>query len=231
MSLPILLSVPHAGLRVPPEAEPYCILTPEEIARDGDEGAATIYDLAGGVDQFVTTEIARAIVDLNRAEDDRRKDGVVKTHTCWNVPVYEPFPPADVIEALLHRYYRPYHQRLDELASSGVAAGVDCHTMAAKGPPVGPDPGAERPWVCLSNADGTCPQAWIEALRDSFARELGGNVTINHPFRGGYITRTHAATLPWLQLELSRAPFCSDVEKRSTVLSSMSRWSESIFIR
>ena len=48
-----------------------CLLTPEEIAADGDGGAAR--DLRPAKRRscgFVTTEVARAIVDLNRAEDD-----------------------------------------------------------------------------------------------------------------------------------------------------------------
>ena len=219
MRLPLLISVPHAGLDVPAAVAPYCILTREQIAEDGDEGAAEIYDIEDEVEAFVTTSVARAIVDLNRAEDDRRKDGVVKTHTCWDVPVYDPFPPEAVVQSLLETYHRPYHARLRELAStSGARLGVDCHTMLAFGPPVSPDPGAERPWVCLSNGDGTCPQEWMDGLRRSFAKLLGGNVRLNDPFRGGYVTRTHAAEMPWVQLELSRAPFLSNAEKRSLVL-------------
>ena len=225
MALPLLLSVPHAGLRVPPEAKPYCILTPQEVEEDGDVGAAAIYDLESEVDGYVTSDVARAIVDLNRSEDDRRKDGIVKTHTCWDVPVYDPTPPESVFEDLLAKYYRPYHDRLTELGGSGrFQLAIDCHTMAAFGPPVGPDPGAERPWACLSNADGTCPQEWIEELRAAFQRSLGGAVTINTPFRGGYITRTHAAEMPWLQLELSRAPFMDDGEKRARVLEALAGW-------
>ena len=72
MPLPILLSVPHAGLRIPGEAKPYCILSPQQIANDGDEGAADIYDLSNEVASFITTGVARAIVDVNRAGDDRR---------------------------------------------------------------------------------------------------------------------------------------------------------------
>ena len=71
MRLPLLLSVLHAGLGVPPEAEAYCALTPEQIAEDGDEGAAEIYDLHSVVTAFHTTDVARAIVDMNRSEDDR----------------------------------------------------------------------------------------------------------------------------------------------------------------
>ena len=45
--------------------------------------AAAIYcPLEQYVGAFVTIDIARAIVDLNQAEDDFRKDGVIKTHTC-----------------------------------------------------------------------------------------------------------------------------------------------------
>ena len=222
MTLPLLISVPHAGLEVPPLVAPYCVLTREQIVEDGDEGAAEIYNIEDEVEAFVTTTVARAIVDLNRAEDDRRKDGVVKTHTCFDVPVYDPFPPEEVVESLVGTYHHPYHARLSELASaSGVRLGVDCHTMLASGPPVSPDPGVERPWVCLSNADGTCPQQWVEDLQRAFEKLLGRNVRVNDPFRGGYITRTHAAEMPWVQVELSRAPFLSNVEKRGLVLEAL----------
>jgi hypothetical protein len=96
--LPLLVSVPHAGLAIPPEVAALNRLTAQEIAEDGDVGAREIYgELAPYVAAFVISDIARAFVDLNRAEDDIRKDGVIKTHTCWDVPVYErPLsPPAD----------------------------------------------------------------------------------------------------------------------------------------
>lgn len=222
--VPILLSVPHAGERVPPEAQPYCRLSREEILEDGDEGAAEIYAVESEVQYFVTTDVARAIVDLNRAPDDRRPDGVVKTHTCWGVPIYDPFPPEDVITTLLQRYYHPYHRRLSELAGTGAWLGVDGHTMAATGPPVGPDAGKERPWVCLSNGEGTCPEAWIQELAEAFRSLLSGPVTINDPFRGGYITRSHAREMPWIQVEFSRAPFASNVEKRALFVEALCRW-------
>ena len=223
MRLPLLLSVPHAGTDVPPEAQPYCVLTPEEIEADGDEGAAEIYALADAVDGHITASVARAIVDLNRSPDDFRADGVVKTHTCWEVPVYSQFPPPEVVGALLDRYWHPYHQQLSDLGESGrFLLGLDGHTMASHGPPVGPDAGAARPLVCLSNADGTCPTMWIEALRDALASRLDGHVAINEPFQGGYITRSHAAEMPWIQIELSRGPFLSREEKRRAVIQSLS---------
>lgn len=230
MKLPLLASVPHAGWRVPDEAEPYCILTQQEVVEDGDVGASEIYALEAELDAYLTTDIARAIIDLNRAQDDRRKDGVVKTHTCWNVPVYREFPPDEVVEALLDKFYHPYHARLRELAGTGVRCGVDLHTMAAAGPPVGPDPDVERPWVCLSNVDGTTsPPEWIDSLKDCFERGFGTNVRVNDPFQGGFITRSHAAELPWIQVELSRGPHMSNEEKKAAVLSALTSWCELTF--
>lgn len=136
MSLPILVSVPHAGLRVPPEVAAACLLSPEQVAEDGDEHAADIYDFAAEVRHYVTTDVARAVVDLNRAEDDRRPDGVVKTHTCFNVPVWRQPPGEPIVEALLATYYRPYHGRLSALGGQGARLAVDCHTMLAVGPPM-----------------------------------------------------------------------------------------------
>jgi N-formylglutamate deformylase len=225
MSLPLLISVPHAGLDVPPEVQSLCRLTPEQIAADGDEGAAAIYHgLREHVAAFTTTEVARAIIDLNRAEDDRRADGVVKTHTCWNELVYRDFPSEELVQRLLHVHYHPYHRRIAELAKSDVRLGIDCHTMAAKGPPIGPGAGIERPWICLSNADGTCSPEWFESLAECFEQAFEHEVALNDPFRGGYIIRRHAGELPWVQLELSRAGFMPDAQKHTCVLKALRRW-------
>ena len=225
MTLPVLLSVPHAGLWVPPEAEPFCRLTKEEIVSDGDEGAAEIYDLSDEVSAFVTTDVARAIVDMNRAADDRRTDGVVKTHTCWNVPVYEPFPPETVRTQLLDSYYRPYHEQLAAEMNDGIRLGIDCHTMAASGPPVGPDHGNPRPLVCLGDVNGTTlPPGWMDCLADCFRRGFGDGVTVNEPFAGGFITRAHGQQAPWVQLELNRERFASNHEKQRLVLAAVRRF-------
>ncbi len=223
MKLPLLISVPHAGLSVPGEAAPYCILSAAQIAEDGDGGAAEIYALEAECEAFVTTAVARAVVDLNRREDDRRRDGVVKTHTCWGAPVYDPFPPEEVVERLLERYYRPYHERLRRLAGTGLLLGIDCHTMAATGPPAGPDPGVERPLLCLGSGEGTLPRPWLEALAESLAWSFGTAPALNVPFSGGHITRIHSAEMPWVQLEISRAPVLSPAEKGSRVLAALRR--------
>jgi len=227
MTLPFLVSVPHAGLSIPPEVKGLCILKEEDIIKDGDEGAAEIYyPLRDQVTAFVFTDIARAIVDMNRKEDDRTKDGIIKTHTCWDVPVYMEGLSEGVVTSLIERYYRPYHSQLSSLAK-GVMLGLDCHTMATVGPPVGRDAGSKRPRVCLSNGDGsTCPQEWILSLSECFSEVFGEHVSINEPFKGGYITRSHAKEIPYIQIELSREPFFDNQEKGRQVFEAVKKWWE-----
>ena len=229
MTLPLLLSVPHAGLTVPTEVENFCLLTKKEIIEDGDEGTAEIYlPLQEEVFTLVTTVVARAIVDMNRAEDDRRKDGVIKTHTCWDVQIYREPPSETLISELMEIYYKPYHASLTEYARH-VTCGIDCHTVAAQGPPVGPDTGEERPAICISDADGTCPKEWIISLADCLKKVFEKDVSINHPFKGGYIIRSHAKELPWIQIELSRAPFYSNQEKSFRVLEGLENFYKKTF--
>ncbi|MFC2167287.1 N-formylglutamate amidohydrolase [Acidobacteriota bacterium] len=224
MRLPFLLSVPHAGWKIPPEVEDICILSKKEVLMDGDEGASEIYcPLENKVAAFVTTDIARAIVDLNRAEDDFRKDGIIKTHTCWDVPVYRTEPSTALIETLIKKYYRPYHKKIESLASN-VKLGIDAHTMAAFGPPVGPDQGKKRPLVCVSNANFTCPESWINSFAECLEDSLGLPVSINTPFLGGYIIRSYSKKIPWIQIEYSRVPFLDYEQKSNALLMALSKW-------
>lgn len=204
--LPLVLSVPHAGLEVPDPLAADCLLDPRQIAADGDvEAEETYLPLGVGVARLVSTPIARAVLDMNRPESDRTKDGVVKTHTCWDEEVWRGGGlGSEEAEWLLEAHHRPYHRQLTEAAAiPGIRFGIDAHTMAAIAPPVAPDPGQERPAACLSNAEGTCPLSWLEILAEALRARLG-EVRINDPFRGGFITRRHATEMPWMQLELAR---------------------------
>lgn len=223
MKLPLLVSVPHAGTQIPEEIQSLNVLTPEQIIADGDVGAKEIYQMKEDVAAFVTTGIARAFVDVNRSPDDFSKDGVVKTHTCWDVPVYKEPPDRKLIESLLQRYYEPYHLQLSELARNGYFAGIDCHTMAETAPPVAPDPGQKRPLVCISYLEEVWEQPVIDKLFQCFKNQFD-DVKLNDPFKGGFIIRRHSSELPWIQIELSRTDQLSSLIKRDKVLSALSDW-------
>ena len=93
--------------------------------------------------------------------------------------------------------------------------------MAAVGPPTATDSDCERPNICLSNAYDTCPQDWFEKIIHCFEGTFNSEVSIDYPFKGGYISRFHSSELPWVQVELSRAPFLPIAEKREHVLNAL----------
>ncbi len=229
MSLPLLISVPHAGHDVPTEIAHLNQLTHEQIVDDGDEGADRIFSLEREVSAFVSTLIARAFVDMNRADNDMRADGVVKTETIYRVRIYEQPLRSEQINQLLARYYYPYHKRLTQ-AVLGAKLGLDCHTMAAVAPPIAPDAGTLRPSICLSNADGTCPQDWFQLMSDCLQETFNCGVAQNDPFRGGFIIRSHAHELPWMQVEISRADFMTPDQKRDRFLQALTRWCKKVLL-
>jgi formiminoglutamase len=226
MNLPVVLSVPHAGLVIPPEAQPYCHLGPEGIIRDSDPDAGEVFDLQEHVELFVSTDIAKSIVDLNRSAGDRRADGVVKTRTSWLTPVYETFPPESTLVQLIDQYYRPYHSRLSLAAASPrVKLGVDGHVMAAVGPPGARDAGMRRPLICLSDVGGTSlPEGWMDLLADCFRREFACDVAVNAPNRGVYLVFRHMDELPWVKVAFSSTPFASNADKTARLLKSLERF-------
>lgn len=229
-ALPILLSVPHAGWRVPGEVARLCILEPEQVEADGDVGARGIFlPLRDHVRAFETSDVARAIVDLNRAPGDFSKDGVIKTHTCWNEPIFSEQLPQDVAHRLIENYYEPYHKELSAYQRRrDLIIAVDCHTMAEKGPPVGPDSGKARPRVCIGNGQGSCPEPWLDLMVEAFKEKYDPQVAVDEPFAGGYITQVHGQEMPWVQLELSREEFIPVAEKSVRVLAALRMWIEGV---
>jgi formiminoglutamase len=92
--------------------------------------------------------------------------------------------------------------------------------MLPHGPPSHRDAGKERPLICLGNNGdnrgeqrpgnlSTCPAPWIQALAAAFGEEFGesGEITINRPFSGGFITNAHFwhKGIPWVQIEVNRS--------------------------
>jgi formiminoglutamase len=214
--LPILLSIPHGGSEIPAEVSDLVSASREELFDDGDPFTQEIYDLGTEVAWVFKADVARAVVDLNRAPHDRppkNSDGVVKSHTCFGRPVYSngSGPSERLTSVLLQCYYYPYHADLRAANSDRqVLLALDCHSMAATAPPVAPDAGESRPLFCLGTRDGvTCPPNLLAALREALAMafECGmSDIRLDDPFKGGYITRTHGVgRVPWVQVEMNRS--------------------------
>ena len=218
---PVLLSIPHGGTEVPGEIRDRVTISAKDQFEDSDALTQEIYGLGKEVLVQVQSKVARAFVDMNRAEDDRppqNPDGVVKTQTCHGKTVYQPDKELDdaSTQRLLDTYYFPYHQSIANALAQNpdLQLALDCHTMEAVAPVISPDPGQQRPLICLGNNHGkSCPQAMADRLADCFREGFGleeKDVVLNKPFAGGYITRTYGERiLPWVQVEMNRSLYLS----------------------
>lgn len=230
---PILVSIPHGGWKVADEIKQIWALSRKDAFHDGDPITGKIYDFSDRVEFQLVMEYYRSVIDLNRRPDDsapENPDGVIKSHTCWNVPVYKPDSlPDDALKLLLlNKYYFPYHKQLEELINKpGLKLAIDCHSMAAQSPPIETDAGAVRPLICLGNLGDkngeiepvfnrvTCDPELIRFMADEFSMvfqhedlevEPPAITTINVPFNGGNITRRYGGMgVPLVQIEMSRA--------------------------
>lgn len=217
--LPFLLSIPHGGLCVPECVADRIAIDQTGILEDADCFTPEIYDLSEQVAAVVRADVARAIVDLNRDVSEMPPDfpdGVIKSMTCCGKPVYRQgcFPGPALVDELLAKYYRPYHETLNRRQAEAVI-GFDCHSMASKGPPLGPDPGQPRPVVNLGNVHGrSCEMRVLELLADCFRDVFKldqTDISLNAPFAGGYITRTYGMhEIRWIQIELNRSLYLAD---------------------
>jgi len=220
----LLVSVPHGGYSIPLDILPRIDLEFKDIFPDSDPCTRTIYSFADEVLSFHESDIARAVIDLNRTDDDLpplNADGVIKSHTVMGKKVYrsECAPNSRLVEELLERYYYPYHHNIAlDLDDPGLLCGIDCHSMLEF--PPGPQETGTRPFICLSNGgdengDGdddelSCPAELLNLLADCLCRvfpEEADSILLNEPFKGGHVSRYHSRTLPWLQIELNRRAY------------------------
>ncbi len=223
---PVVLSVPHAGRRHPPEMLPLLRAGPAGLRALEDRHVDAVALGARGGRTTLVQGVARAWIDLNRGEDERDpavdegadptgqparspklRSGlglvprrVPATGEIWRRKLSD----ADVRARIAHAH-RPYHQALGETlmaarARFGVAVLLDLHSM----PPLGP--GAAR--VVIGDRFGRAAGARFVARAEAAALSAGLRVALNSPYAGGHVLDRHASPMRGvhgLQLELDRS--------------------------
>ncbi len=216
---------------VPGEVQGRLALSSHDILYYSDPCTAAIYDFTLEVTSVTRGLVSRIIVDLNRPPyhlPPKHPDGAIKAVTVDGTAIYRGgwYPDMTLMHRLMMKYYFPYHAGLDQILGQGdVVLALDCHSMLPVGPPGQRDAGKKRPLVCLGNNGdrlgnakpgllSTCPAPVIQALASAFSQLFPGegNVAINTPFSGGFISNAHYwhKGVPWIQVEINRGLYESE---------------------
>ena len=227
LTSPVVLSIPHCGTSFPEELVGDFkgeLLPPD----DTDWFVDQLYRFASDLGMMtISAMYSRWVIDLNRNPENipLYDDGRVITALCTTtdfsgMPVYrDERSVVDPIEVYRRKslYFDPYHQKVQELlnitkANFGKALLWDCHSIRRKVPAI-----AEHPFpdLVLGSVDGTSASPELTALAAAILASSGLNVQENHPFKGGYITRSFGRPQEGqhaLQLEMSKDKYMDDAE-------------------
>lgn len=213
---PVLISIPHGGLKKPPELINRLCILDRDLFDDIDPYVVDIYNIGNNVEKVIFGEIARTFVDLNRSLQDlppNNPDGLIKSMTCYQKPIYQKQKEPDLSETqqLIEKYYKPYHREIQKsLRVLNLQVCFDCHSMASFAPNISPDGKSKpRPLFCLSNQNGqTSSNEMLKILAKSISHSFSiknEEIAFNNPFKGGYITKTYGNNpIPWIQIEMNR---------------------------
>lgn len=226
--VPVLISVPHCGIRFPGELkgqyDQHLIKKPD----DTDWFVDRLYDFAPSLGiTMVTAMYSRWVIDLNRDPCDKAlySDGRIITGLC---PVTD-FLGNDLyldrrkqvdekeVRKRLDQYYWPYHSEIERHLGRlkekfGKVLLWDCHSIRQNVPTIQKE---KFPDLILGSSDG---RSASEEIIDCALKNLSSGtyqLSHNHPFKGGFITRSYGRpgeNVHALQLEMTKINYMDDNE-------------------
>lgn len=235
ISGPLIISVPHAGRYYPPEVTDRAVDV-ATLRRLEDRHCDALVDASVNAGfPVLVASVARAVVDLNRAESDmdplamadghalrgmmvsakaRVGLGVIPTRLGGRVALWR----APVESAELHRriadVHRPYHIALSSRISTtleryGTAILMDLHSM----PSLAHDADSPPVDIVIGDRFGRSAMSWVSDVAIRIARSHGLHGVLNSPYAGGYILERHArpaAGVQAIQVEIDRRLYLDD---------------------
>jgi formiminoglutamase len=200
---PLIVSFPHTGTDIPAEIEAR-LVSPWLGRQDADWWVDRLYDFAADLGAtLVRTAISRTVIDVNRDPSGASlypgaaTTALCPTTTFDGLPFYRDgeAPGEGEIAARRATWFDPYHQTLrDEIsrlkALHGAVVLYDAHSIRSR---VGRLFEGELPHCNIgTNGGASCDPALAAAVAAACAASPFSHV-VNGRFKGGYITRHHAA--------------------------------------
>ncbi|QXH56254.1 N-formylglutamate deformylase [Pseudomonas maumuensis] len=223
--LPLLISMPHAGLALTPAVEQGLVEQARSLP-DTDWHIPRLYDFALELGaSVVAAEYSRFVIDLNRPDDDKPLYAGATTGL-YPATLFEgeslfkdgQVPSADERATYLERIWRPYHDTIrHELArlraTFGYALLWDAHSIRSLIPHLFD---GKLPDFNLGTFNGaSCDPALAERLQGVCAEFPQYSHVLNGRFKGGHITRHYGNPenhIHAVQLELAQCTYMDETE-------------------
>jgi len=220
---PLLVNIPHAGTRVPPDIARR--LSPPGLALiDTDWHVPRLYDFLPPDVTVLRAEYSRYVVDLNRPPDnqplypDRQSTGLCPLHSFRGQPLYRDgqAPCAGEQQARQAHYWEPYHAVLQEEIARlherhPTVVLWDAHSIQSRLPRLFE---GRLPDLNLGTAGGSsCGVGLQDSLEAALESQNRFTWVHNGRFKGGYITRHYGrpeSGIHAVQLEIAQCAYMSE---------------------
>lgn len=216
---PLIISVPHCGTEIPEAIRAKMNPTLTKTLPDTDWFVHELYAFGPMIGAtLLHAHFSRYVVDLNRPRhggklyhDGRQESGLIPTHSFQGEALYAQGEPTDEEkEQRLQQYYDPYHtvlaERIDFLKQRFKhVLLLEAHSIMRFVPRLYPNP---LPDLMLGSADGqSADPKLVDVAHKALTHEGRYTVNLNHPFKGGFITRHYGRPqdgIHALQLEMAQ---------------------------
>ncbi|PTW91027.1 N-formylglutamate amidohydrolase [Microbacteriaceae bacterium MWH-Ta3] len=230
---PVIIHIPHAGLRIPRSELPSFVLSPADLkaeARrmadlDTHELAFQVRDRSGYRPWLFQNEMSRLVMDPERFPDDSEimnqvGMGVVYMQTSDRQVLRRPDRVRDA--RIIRDYFLPYSRALTEVVAQRLEIHetvtiIDLHTYHVQPLRYELDPYARRPELCIGTDPFHTPPELVDTVRAAFAQSEIFDVALNTPFAGTYVPLRYYHREPRVRsvmLEIRR-DFVSDAPRGS----------------
>jgi N-formylglutamate amidohydrolase len=199
--IPILGHIPHSSIHIPQDIRQSFLIDDIELEsellkvtdRYVDE---LFFSISGSGGISMIYNCSRLVVDPERIQEDefesmsQRGRGVVYTKTSEGKSLRMSLGRKDR-EALLEKYYRPYHQAIERevqglLEDFNECLIIDCHSFSSIPLPFEPDQDPGRPDICVGTDPVHTPPSLTEAV-EAFFNGIHIKVNRNKPYSGTYV--------------------------------------------
>lgn len=196
---PLILHIPHASTVIPSAVRAGMSATEAELAEEirilTDHHTDMLFGgCAAADDVIVASPVSRLVVDVERFPDDAAEPmsriGMGAVYLRGAVGQVLRSSLADRA-TLMQKYYEPHHQALEaavqaQLAATGRAVIIDCHSFPEHALPYEQDQSLPRPEICIGTDPYHTPEVLAVAVEDAY-RASGFSMARNTPFAGAIV--------------------------------------------